>query len=98
MAHRAVVRPPYRVVLRLYAIAASRWAEVEARYYQVDLLDLSVRKFLNLVFAWCVEGRDPEKIEEWLYLLEQPLPGEEKKVSDSDLEADAKSFMDLMGS
>jgi hypothetical protein len=86
--------PPYPVVLRLYAVAAARWAEVESAYYQVDLLTTGPRKFCNLIYAWCVQWMDAEKREQWDYELSAPLPGADPhRVSEQQVEQEAADFM-----
>jgi hypothetical protein len=54
-------------------------------------------RFCNLVMAWCQERIDPEKLEEWKYMMSQPLPGDEKKVTPMQAEDEGASFMALMG-
>lgn len=99
MDDRGVDRPPYQVALRLYAVAAERWAEVDAAYYMVDLIRVAPHRFLNFVYAWCVERIDPEKREDWERMLEAPLPGMEKaKPTEVMIEAEGASFMALMQS
>ena len=92
MAGRGVDRPPYPVALRLYTVAAVRWAEVEAAYYQIDLLTVGPRKFLNLVYAWCVQWMDPEKREEWEQALNAPMEGT-RHPTDLQLEQEGADFM-----
>jgi len=97
MARRGVDRTPYPAALRLYAIAEQRWAEVEASYATVDLFHVGPRKFLNLIFAWCVQRIDPDKREEWEVDLESPLPGREKaKPSERTIEREGADFMAAM--
>jgi hypothetical protein len=87
-----VDRPPYQVALRLLGIAAERWAEIEAHYYQVDLLRLPPHKFFNHLWAWCVsQFHDPEKYEEWVFQMESPLEGQTLPTA-GNLAADAESF------
>jgi hypothetical protein len=92
-----VVRPPFRTTLRLYAIAIERFAELEGSYPSISLLNITPRKFCNLVFAWAVERIDPEKREEWIESLNYPLPGETvHRPSRDDLDEDARAFMSAM--
>ena len=53
-------QPPYRVVLRLYAIADERWAEIDAAYANTDLIRVPIYRFLNCVYAWCVKHLDTD--------------------------------------
>lgn len=34
-------------------------------------------RFMNMVFAWCVERIEPDKREQWEMMLTEPLPGME---------------------
>lgn len=96
-------RPPYQAAHRLLAIAEARWAEVDAAYLQVDILTLPFDRFLNAVYAWCVQQfifAPPEKREEFDTMLTAPLETEGQSKTDkykfSD-EASADSFMAAMG-
>lgn len=89
-------RTPYSTVLRLYAIADLRWAEIDGAYAQADIIRYPVHRFLNCIYAWCVDRIDPETREEWDMMLSAPLPGREAKPSPAELEADGASFMALM--
>jgi hypothetical protein len=89
--------PPYRVALRLYAVAAERWAELDADYIAVDLIRLPPHRFLNCVYKWCLDRIDPEKVEDWEMMLSAPLPGEKPaKPTESELEAEGAAFMQMM--
>lgn len=87
---------PYQVVVRLYAYADYYWPELSARYYQINLLDLPLTRFLTLVFAWLHEVWPPEKWEMFVADLEAPIPGTERKVSDTSAEEEGASFMNAM--
>jgi hypothetical protein len=92
-------RPPYRTALRLYAIAVERWAEIDATYYQADIIGFRIDRFLNCVYAWCVERINPDKREEWEAQLNAPLPGEDTRVvvaSEADIEREGAMFMAAM--
>jgi hypothetical protein len=91
-----VVGTPYQVALRLYHIAADHWPVIDAAYPSVDLIRLRAYRFLNFIYAWCLDHVEPDKREEWIYMLNQPLPGRETKPTESELEADAESFMAAM--
>jgi hypothetical protein len=71
-----VVRPPYRVVLRLYAIAAQRWAEIDGQDPSFDPIKLPVDRFCNLIYKWSLDHIKPEDLEEWKMLLNAPAPWE----------------------
>lgn len=62
-------------------------------------------RFCNLVMAWCINhfrygGEDAQqKLDQWLYELDLPLPGEDvSQPTMIDEEADGESFMALMNS
>lgn len=58
-----------------------------------------MHRFLNFVFAWCVERVQPDKMEEWMFNLDAPLPGDEKKApSQEDLAADGQAFLAMFNS
>lgn len=56
----------YCATVRLCHIAADRWPELVASYYQTNLLREPLWKFSSLVYAWCIERVDPDKLDEWL--------------------------------
>lgn len=89
-------RTPYPAALRLYAIAEQRWAEVDAAYYQVNILGFRPSRFLNCVYTWCLERIPPDKREQWEMMLEAPLPGKEKVVTERQLELESEGFMGLL--
>lgn len=95
MAHRGVVRPPYPEVLRLHGIAAEHWALIDAHYPSVNLIEFPVHRFLDFVYAWLMNRIDPEKMEEVDDMLNRPLPGQERKVTDAMAEDEGASFMAL---
>lgn len=53
-------------------------------------------RFLNMIYAWCVKHIDPEKREEWEFMLTSPLPGRERQVTERDIEDEGAAFMALM--
>jgi hypothetical protein len=90
--------PPYPAALRLYAIAEERWPEIDAAYYQVNLIEFPCYRFLNCVYTWCLARLDPEKREEWDAMLMAPLdPSKKAKPTDAQIEAEGADFMALMG-
>jgi hypothetical protein len=91
-----VDRPPFAVVVHLYAIAEDRWAEIDAAYPSINVIRLAPHRFLNFVYAWAVARVDPEKREEFDMLLDTPVPGQERQVSETTREAEGAAFMALM--
>ena len=96
MAGGGVVGKPYPRALRLYSIAADNWPLIDAHYASVDLIRFPPHRFLNCVYAWCVDRINPDKLEEWLFMLDSPLPGREKEVSAVQAADEGESFMALM--
>jgi hypothetical protein len=92
-----VVRPPYPVVARLYALAAEHWILIDASTPATDLLRLPVRRFCNYVYAWLLERTKPEDRERLVYELNRPLPGQEKEVTPDMVEHEDAAFDAFMG-
>lgn len=90
-----MVRHPYPVAIKLCAIAAERWNELIAAYYQINLVKQSPARFVGLVYAWCVERVPHDKIEEWERDLQEPLPWQDSE-SESSIQAESDSFMAMM--
>lgn len=91
-----MVRTPYQVVARLFAIADDYWPHLEARYYQINLVELPMYRFLNLVYAWAYERVETEKIEQFEYELMEPLPGREREIDERTAEIEGAGFMEAM--
>ena len=87
-----MVLTPYAAALRLCCIAAERWAELEAAYYQINLLRQRPRRFGNLVYAWAIERVEPEKLEEWQADLIDLLPWQDSS-SEAAANLESESFM-----
>lgn len=90
-----MVRPPYPVAVRLCVIASDRWPELDAAYYQINLLKQKPHRFANLVLAWVLSWADPEKVDEWLDSIAEPLPWQDMD-SEAAIEHESASFMDMM--
>ena len=88
--------PPYATALRLYAIAEERWAEIDAAYASVNLIRFPAHRFLNCVYAWCIERIEPDKLDDWKFQLEAPIPGHEAAATDMTRETEGVAFMDFM--
>jgi hypothetical protein len=57
-------------------------------------MNLPAPRFISLVLAWCYGRIDPQKIEEWEFMLEAPLPGDEHRVpSQAELAEENAEFM-----
>lgn len=91
-----MVRPPYQVTYRLYAIAGARWAEIDAAYASVDLIRFPAHRFLNCVWAWCLARVPGDKVEEWIIEMNAPLPGQKREVSEVEAEIEGRGFMEVM--
>lgn len=94
MAGRGVGSPPYPAALRLYSIAAEHWAVIDASYPAVDLIRFRPHRFLNFIYAWCLTRIPPEEVEEWIRVLNEPLPGKpRKKPTQTEIEDEGAGFM-----
>lgn len=91
-----MVRTPYQVVLRIFGIAEARWAEIDAEYATVDLIRFPLHRFLNCVFTWALNRVPPDKVEQFMFELEKPIPGRERVVSQDQIEEEGQLFMALM--
>lgn len=91
-----MVRPPYPVCVRLCLIAAERWAELDAAYYQINLLRLRPHRFLNMVYAWCIERVEHDKLDEWKSELVDLLPWQDSS-SEAAINMESESFLAMMG-
>jgi len=86
-----VVRPPYAVTVRLVLIARERWPEIdgETALKGIDLTHLPLDRFLNAIYVWCLSRVEPDKHDQWLFQLTQPIPG---RVEPVDVEAEMDDF------
>jgi hypothetical protein len=86
---------PYEVVVRLYAIADDYWPYIEARYYQIDLMEVSPTKFMNLIYAWCREVIHDQM--EWeRFEMELTEPIFDTKPSDATVDKEGEDFLAAM--
>ena len=95
MADGAVDRTPFHVALRLYAIAALRWPEVDgtAALAGVDPFALRPERFCNLIYAWAVDRvEDRERFDA---ALEEPIPGG-RGLSAASAADDGDAFLSFM--
>lgn len=92
-----MVGPPYATTLRLYAIAAERWSEIDSAYATLDLIRERPFRFCGLVYGWCVGNMDGERREQFDYDLAAPLFGREKAAPvDAIAEIEGQAFMAAM--
>lgn len=75
--------------------AAERWDEIAAHYYQVNLLREPPWKFLGMVYVWCIERVEHDKIEAWIQDLRDLLPWQSTQ-SEAAAEIESASFMAAM--
>lgn len=90
-----MVRPPYPAVVRLCAFASSQWAQIEASYYQINLLRQRPHRFTNLVYAWAVERIPSDDLDDWLLELVELLPWQDSQ-SEAAINLESESFFDMM--
>jgi hypothetical protein len=88
-----VVRTPYPAAVRLCYIAAERWAEIATSYYRPghSLLRERPHQLLNLVYSWCIERVDPDKLDEWLIELHELLEWQDAD-SETAINLESESF------
>lgn len=91
-----MVRPPYQLAVRLCGIAAEMWPQIDAAYYQVELLTLRPHRILNLVYAWCLERIDPEGLDSWLDEMRDLLPWQSAD-SEAGAMLESESFFAMQG-
>jgi hypothetical protein len=91
-----VVRPPYPAAVRLCTVAAERWAELDAHYYQINLLRQRPHRYANLIYAWCIERVPSDKLDDWLADLVELLPWQDAQSQAAE-ELESASFMSMMG-
>lgn len=87
---------PYQVIAGLFAVADDYWPTITARFYQIDLLELPLTKFLDLIWGWLREVLPGDEFDKFVYQLEAPLPGQEHIVGDASSEAEGAAFMTVM--
>lgn len=55
-----------------------------------------MHRFLNCVYAWCLEQVGPEGREKFEEDMAAPLPGSERKASPAEVEEEGEAFMAMM--
>jgi uncharacterized linocin/CFP29 family protein len=90
-----VVRPPYPAAVRLCGIAADRWEQIDAAYYQINLLRIPAYRFVGLVYAWAIERVPHDKLDEWKADLNELLPWQDGE-SEAAVEMESESFYAAM--
>ena len=83
--------------MRLCAIAAERWAQIYAAYYNANppLLRRKPHEYLNMVYSWCIERVKADELDDWLTELEDLLPWQDA-TSEAAVNAESESFMSMM--
>lgn len=75
-----MVRHPYARAVKLCALLSDRFEELTAAYYHIpNLLALPCWRLISLVYAWCIERVDPDKLDEWLVELDDLLPWQDSE-------------------
>ena len=69
-----MVWTPYPAAVRLCVIASERFSELTAAYPLNDLIRERPWKFAALVYAWCIERVNPDKLDEWHTYHNYPPP------------------------
>ena len=92
-----MVGKPYARAVRLYAIAVDNWAALDGSFPAVEIATLPSYKFLNVVFRWCLDRIEPDKLEGWIAMLNEPLPwAVDRGPSPEQLEREGADFMAFM--
>lgn len=76
-----MVRAPYRAAVRLLELAAHYWAQIDAHYYQIDLLELPIYRQFNMIYSWFL-GRfagNEEALERFEEMLAEPFDWEKRQ-------------------
>src|SRR5690606_33920154 len=76
-------RPPYQSAIRLYAVAAAWWADIDGFLagQGVDPFQLPSSRFLNFVYSFVVSKiTDPEERQTFDEELTKPLPWQSKSA------------------
>jgi hypothetical protein len=81
--------------VRLCQIAADKWPQLSAAYYQINLLRLPGHTFVNYVYSWAVERVPSDKLSEWLSELRDLLEWQDAD-SESAADMESESFMNMM--
>lgn len=86
--------PPYAAIVRLCGIAAERWSEIDAAYYQPGrtILREKPHRFLGLVYSWCIERVDPDKLDDWIAELNDLLDWQDS-TSEAAVDLESQSFL-----
>jgi hypothetical protein len=86
---------PYRAVLAVYLIAVERWEIIdgEAALQGVNLLDLTIRRFYNAIYAWAIQRvKDPEEFDQRLAALDSGP----RIVTEQTVQGEMDAFAGLM--
>lgn len=77
--------------MRLFGLASEYWPQLEAAYYQIDLLRQRPNRLLNLVYAWAIERLASDKLEQWIADLYEILPWQDIE-SETAINLESESF------
>jgi hypothetical protein len=78
--------------VRLCAIASERWAEIDAAYYQINLLRQKPHRFASMVYAWAIERVESDNLDDWLTELRDLLPWQDS-TSETAVDLESQSFL-----
>jgi len=92
---------PYQAILRLFAIAANYWYEIDGACARsgLDPATLPPRRFLTLVYYWAIERvatRGDAELEAWKAALYKPLPGRNPDRVSRDTIAEEMAMFDAL--
>lgn len=92
-----MVGKPYARAVRLYAIAVDNWDVLNGSFPDLNIALLPSHKFLSVVFKWCLDRIEHDKLEGWIVALNEPLPWMmDRGPSPEQLEREGNDFMNFM--
>jgi hypothetical protein len=94
-----VVRPPYPVAVRLCSLTAERWAELDTAYRDLPrgLIREKPHRLANFVYSWCIERVEPDKLDDWIVMLNDLLPWQDPETSEAAVNLESESFFQMQG-
>lgn len=84
------------MITGLFGVADEYWSVVTARFYQIDLLEMPLFKFLDLIDGWLREILPSEEYEKMMVRMTAPIPGQKRAISDASAQAEGEAFMAVM--
>lgn len=89
-----MVRHPYQRAVRLCVLASDRWSEIDAAYYQINLMRQPPWRIVSLVNAWALPRIEHGKLSEWEAELLELLPWQDTD-SQAAIDLESESFFNM---